>query len=1049
MSWLRNSPLRASFGIRRPSNSPPKECDPTACYDSFKKHWQQTYEIIERTQPPHGFPIQDDVLGIVNHLGQMVAFLLLELRTAGNSPSNDNGQSCSCLEFLLSENLLEKLFAWSVHTGRYGNAIRLEQLKLYELLVSQSRQQLLVHEPFIRPLLRLLSSCAGEVFPVELEKRLVVLLNQLCVTLMQNIELLDLFFYASGDQGPAKFVIFNLLIPFVHREGGIGQQARDALLLCMSLSKKNENVGSYIAENSNVCPVLATGLSGLYSVLPRKIAIETEDWHRLTPDDVNDIRELTLFMNSLEFCNAVVQVAHPVVKKQMLEFLYQGFLIPVMGPALLQSTVEELVAATAYFDLFLRSVTDPGLLYSFVRFVLKDEYDGERILDNLIQRINTKSRLCLVTLALFETLVDLNCEDIMLELVFHHLVPCTHVMLSQRRRVRDTEPYCRSSDKFLSLSPACCNLSVPAVRPPAALDYAAHPIISPSPSLPAMLTPSAHHRRSASFSERQPVSLPSTSTLYGLKAGESLYGNYHAYLCDARRRIKECAAACVNWTYPYDGENPPHDTLTAKKENRNCDINQSNGHEESVNINKLDKNEGEKGVKEESLFPVPDKEGSQSVSMMTKSAGSPLSSVSEVGMKSVEAEEKAEPEISERKNSVLSAIKEGEFCNNSDIDSNNTNSNDVNVASNYHSLPSIGESSGYESFAFKGSSESTPENERCDDRQTDSDVGVSVDTRTQISEPKSKDSSSLLELRNTARESISEGSAADTSVGLSGKNVPRHRLGSGSSLYSRTEDFSNSKYELWQYSQKFSREGSYLDIFNTTPDIGPFLDVILKKLETLLTNSLYVNLHLTGLISRLAVYPQPLLHSFMLNHSLVFQPSIRSLFQVLGSLKQKIDQYLARQHCIEELVAQAQDFLVGREEKLVNARKHALEAVNPPPNFNNSSINNGSNVSNNSSRRSSFTSDTFSRGDPKRRSLSSALSSVFRRTPPQTIRESQLESSVPGPATYRHSFLMSESAELRNIVMCAVLLDEWLKELAAITQEQAVAAVGIGLREFW
>lgn len=82
--------------------------------------------------------------------------------------------------------------------------------------------------------------------------------------------------------------------------------------------------------------MLATGLSGLYSVLPRKIMIETEDWHRLTPDDVNDISELTMFMNSLEFCNAVVQVAHPVVKKQMLEFLYQGFLVPVMGPALLQ-----------------------------------------------------------------------------------------------------------------------------------------------------------------------------------------------------------------------------------------------------------------------------------------------------------------------------------------------------------------------------------------------------------------------------------------------------------------------------------------------------------------------------------------------------------------------------------------------------------------------------------------------------------------------------------------------------------------------------------------
>jgi hypothetical protein len=87
---------------------------------------------------------------------------------------------------------------------RYGNAIRLEQLKLYELLVSHSPHQLLVHEPFVRPLLRLLSSCTGEVFPVEVEKRLVVLLNQLCVSLMQNVELLDLFFYASPDQGPAK-----------------------------------------------------------------------------------------------------------------------------------------------------------------------------------------------------------------------------------------------------------------------------------------------------------------------------------------------------------------------------------------------------------------------------------------------------------------------------------------------------------------------------------------------------------------------------------------------------------------------------------------------------------------------------------------------------------------------------------------------------------------------------------------------------------------------------------------------------------------------------
>lgn len=85
--------------------------------------------------------------------------------------------------------------------------------------------------------------------------------------------------------------------------------------------------------------VLATGLSGLYSLLPRKLDIETDDWHRLTPDDVNDMPALMHLMNSLEFCNAVAQVAHPLVQKQLLEFLYHGFLVPVMAPALLQVTM--------------------------------------------------------------------------------------------------------------------------------------------------------------------------------------------------------------------------------------------------------------------------------------------------------------------------------------------------------------------------------------------------------------------------------------------------------------------------------------------------------------------------------------------------------------------------------------------------------------------------------------------------------------------------------------------------------------------------------------
>lgn len=62
--------------------------------------------------------------------------------------------------------------------------------------------------------------------------------------------------------------------------------------------------------------------------------------------------------------------------------------------------------------------------------------------------------------------------------------------------------------------------------------------------------------------------------------------------------------------------------------------------------------------------------------------------------------------------------------------------------------------------------------------------------------------------------------------------------------------------------------------------VGLFLDILLEKLSHMLSNNVYVNLHLTGLISRLAIYPQTLLQSYLLNYQLVFQPNVRSIFQV-------------------------------------------------------------------------------------------------------------------------------------------------------------------------
>ena len=75
--------------------------------------------------------------------------------------------------------------------------------------------------------------------------------------------LLQVFFNVENDtkvkkveaETSSKFLIFSILVEFLHRDGVVGQHARDAILLVMSLSKKHQDVGKHIAKSTNFCPV--------------------------------------------------------------------------------------------------------------------------------------------------------------------------------------------------------------------------------------------------------------------------------------------------------------------------------------------------------------------------------------------------------------------------------------------------------------------------------------------------------------------------------------------------------------------------------------------------------------------------------------------------------------------------------------------------------------------------------------------------------------------------------------------------------------------------
>ncbi|NXL68758.1 F16A2 protein, partial [Chordeiles acutipennis] len=779
MSWLSKLHPRAG-GQRAPRSASlqsPVTADPETCLMVFKNHWSQVLRILER----RGCKAAPDDLSAVRNNTYQLLNLLAEDRPRGDASQGP------ILEFVASENLLERLLCWHLQ-GDFTEERKVEQLKLYEMLISQARQPLLRHKPVLTPLLRLLSLCA-EPSSAALENSLVLLLNQLCVSVAKEPAVLELFFHSHADQGPANLIIFSLLIPFIHHEGVLGQQARDALLLIMAMSASNQAVAKSITDNSYFCPVLATGLSALYSSLPRKIEVRGDDWHFLRREDWIGVSSLVLFMNSLEFCNAVIQVAHPLVQKQLVDYVHNGFLVPVMGPALHKVRELLLQVCPQPGPLVLRGVgliaapwhCPPAPLLPHGAALLPPCCPTAALLPRglSLSPVPACPQLCMVSLSLFRTLLSLNCEDVMLQLVLRYLLPCSHVMLSQKRAVRDLDIYGRTAAKFLSLIPRCCRPESPPA-PGRDEEHAAWSrghgspgvdassvVTVPKPSTPSRL--SFFMRQQSATPEAAPAprspGTPAGSPCHRAGRWEEvaeLDRNYLEYLRDARLSIDRCAWACRNGAAatPTPRPQPP-------------------GWEPLPSVDSLI---------EELLARAPAEPNGAGVTIETFTEE--LREIeAEMGRDGNDGTDPPEPPLSREEEETFA------------------------------------------SFA-----------------------------------------------------ALPEGDAA-------GRAPPRP------------------PDPLAQLVASPPRAGG---LPPTQPFTGPFVAVLFGKLENMLHNSLYVNFLLTGLVAQLACYPQPLLRSFLLNTNMVFQPSVKSLLQVLGSVKNKIESFAASQEDFPALLFKAKKYLIAR-----------------------------------------------------------------------------------------------------------------------------------------
>jgi len=71
-----------------------------------------------------------------------------------------------------------------------------------------------------------------------------------------------------------------------------------------------------------------------------------------------------------------------------------------------------------------------------------------------------------------------------------------------------------------------------------------------------------------------------------------------------------------------------------------------------------------------------------------------------------------------------------------------------------------------------------------------------------------------------------------------------------------------------------------------------FLEIILGRLESLLTNSFDVNLMLTGIITQFICFPDACLNDYLLHSDLLYSSTPLSLYSILLRVSQEIQTYL-------------------------------------------------------------------------------------------------------------------------------------------------------------
>ncbi|VDN04149.1 unnamed protein product [Thelazia callipaeda] len=822
--------------------------DPCSWESTFDTHWRKAEELLQAEEIKY-----EKVMAVFRHLNCTVQLLMME---ANAQPESAIGP---ILDRYFTHQIMERVIDWAIMAPYFLTpTCQVNLIRLYEIIVGESHTQnhcLLVHKPILTPLLKLLEWCRQSAekrnfTPSDMDRHFVLLLNQVCTKLAEDATLLHFFFDFCSDCNE-QFLVFNLLIPYLYDSGDIGQLARDALLLILSVSQRMKHIASFIASKSNFCPVVATGLSGCFSQLSRSVGsmlYVSDDWHKINSDDIELYPSLLDFHSSLNFCNAVVQVAHSCVVAQVIAYVYHGFLLPVVLPSLLEGGQDELISSTAYYHLCLESVTEPALVQTVIKLLLVESDNNKRVVDVIVERISYGNRLSQVSLSLLRTLIDLRCEDIMFDLVFKYLLPCTFLQTNQAIHLKNQKYVREAAQMLLTLIPECTLKS---------------------------------------------SALCSQMTLY-------------TYINECRNYVQQTANACwEKWVWNYDGRNPSFLMLKLSSDDESSpSCNDGFIRHSSVRLSSLSARSNR------NRYFV---SRNAHVTADSLRQNTPL------------------PELGEND---LFPKRSFPYMSNPSLLLNDDDDELIIPPLTPKSLMMMTSSSDYFQFAYGELSETDTEvvnpdtaNSKKDSTKTVSDKenssSANCDTDIELTQSfvlrgwgQVEDVNTFMALLDRVpptkvKHSLEENLALiDSRIQYLEELKAENKLLKEVNTNSEAEDERNNN----KNEECLAPLGYPIECLENQ-GVGPFLESLLRSLENILNNSLYVTLQTTSVLAALASYPQPLIAHYLFDQRMILQPSVKNLFKVISSLKMQIDEYASSLDGFDVLLERGIKFLRSRAER--------------------------------------------------------------------------------------------------------------------------------------